>query len=104
MLPRERALVERLGNEFFTLLGVDCNDGDVRRCAARFAEQGVTWRNAIDDERSPPLSGLWNVRTVPQLYLLDAQGVIRQRWLGAPKNGVLEQAIDELVAETRRPH
>jgi SAM-dependent methyltransferase len=101
MLPRDRALVERFENEPFTLLGVDCNDGDASHCSVHFTAQGVTWRNAIDDERSPSLSGRWNVRTVPRLYLLDAQGVIRQRCLGAPKNGVPEQAIDELVAEAR---
>jgi len=47
----------------------------------------------------------WAVRGFPQLYLLDAEGVIRQRWFGNPGEEVLDQEIDALLAEhkARKP-
>jgi hypothetical protein len=100
MLAHDRALVERFQDRPFELIGVDCNDGDVTTAAPRLAQEGVTWRTAVDDERAS-LAARWNVRTVPQLYLIDAGGVIRERWLGVPDERGLERAIEALVQEAR---
>ncbi len=89
--------MQRLADKPFTLLGIDTSDGKRAQCAPRLAAEGVTWRNAIDDERDPTLAECWNVRTVPRLFLLDKQGVIRKRWLGPPPEAELERALDELL-------
>jgi hypothetical protein len=103
MLPHEKALVERLKDKPFALLGINCGDGKIDEVAPRLVEEGIAWRNAIDDEAEGAslrsLAKTWNVHGFPQLYLVDAKGVIRQKWLGSPGDEVLDKEIDALVAE-----
>ena len=97
MLPHEKALVKRLQDKPFALLGIN-NDGPAEEVLPRFQKEGITWRNAIEPEKDS-LASRWNVSGYPNLYLIDAQGVIRHHWLGSPGDEVLDQKIDELVAE-----
>ena len=43
--------------------------------------------------------GPWNVRGWPTLFVIDQDGVIRQKWLGSPGEKVLDDLLDELVAK-----
>jgi len=99
MLPHEKALVQRLQDKPFALIGIN-NDGPAAEVLPRFKKEGITWRNAIEPEQDP-LASRWNVNGYPNLYLLDAKGVIRYHWLGSPGDHVLDQKIDELVAEAQ---
>lgn len=101
MLPGEKALVQRLANEPFSLLGVN-SDGDAATVRRILADNGITWRQALDGDTDGPLATRWNVRGWPTLYLIDAQGVIRQRE-GLRDGAELERAIRALLAETRQP-
>ena len=101
MLPHEKTLVERLADKPFALLGVN-SDGDTPDVVPRFEEQGITWRNAMDGTPGGPWASSWNVSGFPTLFLIDAEGVIRERWLGSPGDDVLDERIDELVAEARQ--
>ena len=100
MLPHEKALVKRMQDKPFTLLGIN-NDGPAKDVLPRFQKEGITWRNAIEPEKGS-LASCWNVSSYPNLYLVDAQGVIRQHWIGSPDVKVLEQRVDELVAEAAK--
>jgi hypothetical protein len=100
MLPHERALVQRLANEPFALLGVS-SDGEADDVRPRLAEADITWRNAIDVTPSGPWATQWNVSGWPTLYLIDANGVIREKWIGSPGDDVLDAKIDELIAESK---
>ncbi len=100
MLPHEKALVKRLANEPFALLGVN-SDGDAANVLPRLQEEGIQWRNAIDVTPNGDWASKWNVSGWPTLYLIDAKGVIREKWLGSPGDDVLDQKIDELVAEAK---
>ncbi len=103
MLPHEKALVERMKDKPFALLGINCLDGKIDEVAPRLVKEGIAWRNAIDDEADgehlKSLAKSWNVHGFPQLYLVDAKGVIRHKWLGSPGEEVMDQTIDKLVAE-----
>lgn len=103
MLPHEKALVERMKDKPFALLGINCHDGKVDELAPRLKKEGITWRNAVDDEADgehlQSLAKAWNVHGFPQLYLIDAKGVIRNKWIGSPGDKVLDETIDKLVAE-----
>ncbi|NOT29576.1 MAG: hypothetical protein HOP15_03900 [Planctomycetes bacterium] len=99
MLPHEKALVKRLQNKPFALIGIN-NDGPATDVLPRFQKEGITWRNAIEPEKDS-LASQWNVSGYPNLYLIDALGVIRYHWLGSPGDDVLDQRIDELVAEAQ---
>jgi hypothetical protein len=97
MLPHEKALVKRLQDKPFALLGIN-NDGTADEVRPRFQKEGITWRNAIEPEKGS-LASRWNVNGYPTLYLVDAEGVIRHSWLGSPGDEVLDQAIDALLDE-----
>jgi hypothetical protein len=97
MLPHEKALVKRMQDKPFALLGIN-NDGAAAEVLPRFQKEGITWRNAIEPEKDS-LASRWNVTGYPSLYLIDARGIIRHRWLGSPGDEVLDETIDALVAE-----
>lgn len=103
LLPHKKALVERLQDEPFRFLGVLGREGDPAEFRARLKREGITWRNALD--LGAPSDGVlwsrWAVRGFPQFYLLDAAGVIRQRWFGDP-GAELEPAIEALLSKLEK--
>ncbi len=100
MLPHEKALVERMSNEPFALIGVN-SDGEQADVLARLQKEGINWRNAIDVTPDGPWASKWNVSGFPTLYLIDAKGIIREKWLGSPGDDVLDAKIEELVKEAK---
>lgn len=100
MLPHEKALVQRLQDQPFALIGIN-NDGPAVEVKPSLEKEGITWRNAIEPETGS-LASRWNVSGYPNLYLVDAEGVIRHHWVGSPGDEVLDETIDALVAEAKR--
>ncbi|MCK6446602.1 MAG: TlpA family protein disulfide reductase [Planctomycetes bacterium] len=100
MLPDAKALVQRLANERFSLLGVN-SDGDHATLRERLEREGVVWRQALDGDTNGPIATRWNVQSWPTLVLLDADGVIRSREL--PRDEArMEALIRALLAELPR--
>ncbi len=95
MLPHEKALVERLKDKPFALIGIN-SDGDAAVARKLLAEQGITWRNAIDVSTEGPWARAWNVSGWPTIYVLDHKGVIRFRDV---RDAELETAVNALLAE-----
>lgn len=102
MYPHERSLVEKLKDEPFAIIGVN-SDEDLEELAEVVKQENITWRSFWNGPQgtSGPISTQWNVRGWPTLYLIDAKGVIRHKWLGSPSTEVLDAAIDELIAEAK---
>ena len=100
MLPHEKALVERLKDKPFALLGIN-SDGEAEDVKKMLAEQEITWRQALDGGTDGPWATKWNVQGWPTLYLLDAEGKIREYWLGGPDEKELDQKIEALIAEAQ---
>ncbi len=101
LLPHVKALVKLLADEPFAFIGVFGRDGDAQEIAARMQRENITWRNAMDlaGAEGGALWSTWAVRSFPQFYLLDRQGVIRRRWFGNPGEETLEREILALLAE-----
>jgi hypothetical protein len=95
MLPHEKALVERLKDKPFALIGIN-SDGDAATVRKLLAEQGITWRNAIDVSTEGPWARAWNVSGWPTIYVLDHKGVIRHRDL---RDDELETVVNALLKE-----
>lgn len=95
MLPHEKSLVERLKDKPFALLGIN-SDGDAAKVKTILAEQGISWRQAIDGSTEGPLATRWNVRGWPTIYILDHKGVIRYRDL---RDEDMEAAVMKLLGE-----
>ncbi len=39
----------------------------------------------------------WKVTGWPTIYLIDHEGIIRNRWVGSPEDEVLDREIGQLV-------
>lgn len=109
MLPGERALVERLKNEPFALLGINSDErsddeGNLDKAATleyvrgMLVEEKVSWRQGIDWSTSGPLATQWNVQGWPTLYVLDENGTIR--WKGHDEAS-MTKAVDEALEALR---
>lgn len=97
-MPHLRALVERLKDEPFALIGV--NTGDSEEAYRKGVEDyGVSWTCAWQGPRVSPISDLFRVRGYPTILVLDGEGRIRHRGL---RGASLGEAVDELLAEARQ--
>ncbi len=98
MFPHERSLVTRLKDKPFNLLGVDL-DTDRDAMKKFVVDKQVNWRSWLDANNS--IAQKWEVKGIPQLFLLDENGVIRQKWGGPQSEEVLNKAIDDLVQKAQ---
>jgi hypothetical protein len=99
MYPHERSLVKRLADQPFALIGVN-SDADKEQLKPRLVEENITWRSFWNGPRgtSGPISGKWNVRGWPTIYIIDANGIIRDK----NKRGEhMDAAVDKLLAEMK---
>ena len=100
MFPHERSLVKRLEGKPFALLGIN-SDNDRDKTKESVQKEQITWRSWWDGGMTGgPTATAWNVEGWPTLYLIDAKGVIREKWIGSPGEEVLDSAIDDLLEET----
>lgn len=97
MLPHEKAMVERLKDRPFALIGIN-SDGDRAVVQKILKENGITWRQAIDVSTDGVLARRWNVRGWPTIYILDAKGVIRYKNL---RDQEMEDAVNRLLGEVQ---
>jgi peroxiredoxin len=99
MFPHERSLVKRMEGRPFVLLGINA-DETREELQQTIQAKNLNWRDWWDEDGN--ISEKWDVEAFPTLFLLDHHGVVRQRFVGAPNEGVLEQAIDRLVEEAEK--
>lgn len=99
MYPHERALVKRLANKPFALIGVN-SDKDREKLKTVLKEKNITWRSFWNGgSRSGPISTAWGVRGWPTIYVIDANGVIRYKNTRGP---AMDKAVDALLAEASK--
>jgi peroxiredoxin len=74
-----RNLVDQMQGKRFVMLGIHADDNDAR--AKAVAEQyALNWRS-FKDARGGPISKTYNINSWNTIYVLDKQGVIRNRGL-----------------------
>jgi len=98
--PRERALLERFGPKSFTIVGID-SDEDPQLGQKTAQEHGMTWpcfRDNLGPGRA--ITKDWHNIGFPMLYVIDQQGIIRRRWLGAPLQEDLSDVIAQLCGDS----
>ena len=100
MFPHERSLVARLKDEPFALVGVN-SDKDLEDCKAKSEKEKITWRSFWNGAEGTggPISKQWGISGWPTIYLIDAKGKIRHKFVGSPGDEKLDEAIDALVKE-----
>ncbi len=100
MIPHERELVKKLSGKPFTLLSVNVDEN--RATFTEFLEkEKMPWSHWVDGSRGP-VSKMFKIRAFPTMFLIDAKGIVRKKWVGSPGNEVMDKAIEELVAEAEK--
>jgi hypothetical protein len=95
-----------LANKPFALIGVNTNGYTPAKLKDVVGNQKLNWRSFADrgegdkDGESGPLCSKWNLQGTPTIYLLDASGVIRHRWIGSPGEKTLDAAIKRLLQDS----
>jgi hypothetical protein len=97
MIAHEKALVERLKNEPFALVGIN-TDGDLEEFKKACKKQGITWRSSFQGSTGGPLCREWGVRSFPTIYVLDSKGVVR--YINV-REDAMDRAIDKLLSEMK---
>lgn len=97
MYPYLRTMVEDYKGKPFALLGISVDD-DVQELRA-LAEKGeTTWPIWWDGEGAEgPLARQWVIRSMPTFYVLDREGVIRNKGFLQPRD--IEATVDMLLRE-----
>jgi|SRR6516164_2157780 hypothetical protein len=98
MFPHERSLVARLENKPFALIGIN-SDKDKDKLKESNEKEQITWRSFWDETTGGPIAKKWNIRGWPTLYVVDAKGVIRHKYVGSPGGETIDKVIDALVKE-----
>jgi len=100
MIPHEREMVKKLSGKPFALLSVNVDED--RAMFTEFLEkEKMPWSHWVDGGRGP-ISKMFKIRAFPTLFLIDAKGIVRNKWTGSPGNEVMDKAIEELVAEAEK--
>lgn len=97
MIPHNRELVKRFTGKPFALISVSA-DAKKETVAEFIAKEPMPWVHWFDGQGGDVAKTL-RIQAFPTLYLIDAKGVIRKKWVGAPKSEVLDKAVEELVKE-----
>ena len=99
MYTHQRALVDQYADAPFALVGVN-SDPDLAQLAPVLEQREISWRSFWDGPagRPGPIGEAWDVRAWPTLFLIDAKGVIRHKFIGA-NEAVIDSAIGELLGE-----
>jgi WD40 repeat protein/S1-C subfamily serine protease len=94
MYPEERALTEKLAGKPFAMLGVNCDSQDTLRQI--LSDKRVTWR-CWSDGKNGPITQIWQLEGYPLMFVIDHQGVIRQKFEGQTSPGQLQETVTELM-------
>jgi thiol-disulfide isomerase/thioredoxin len=100
MIPHERELVSKMSGKPFTLLSVSVDEEKATLTEFQGKEK-MPWAHWWDGAKGP-VAKMFRVRAYPTLFLIDAKGMVRKKWLGAPKSEELDKAVEELVAEAQK--
>ena len=101
MYGHERSLVKQYQGRPFALVGVN-TDRDAATLKRVQQEEQMTWRSWFDGPPGGPITAQWQIASFPTLYLIDAKGMIRKQFDGAPSAAELDAAIEPLVKEAEK--
>ncbi|HKB02059.1 MAG TPA: TlpA disulfide reductase family protein [Gemmataceae bacterium] len=100
MIPHERELVSKMSEKPFALIGVSV-DEEKDALTEFLGRQKMPWAQWWDGPKGQ-LTRMFKVRSFPTLYLIDAKGVVRHKWVSSPGDEVIDKAVAELVVEAEK--
>ena len=91
--------MKQLGKRPFALVGVNTLPKEPRELKEIMDRESLPWRSFADNG---DIARRWSLSGTPTIYLIDHAGVIRRKWVGAPGEKVLDDALLELVVEAEK--
>ena len=93
----------KLSSKPFALIGVHIGGANAKYLKGVMEKERINWRSFVDagNAGAGPIATTWSISATPTLYLIDAKGVIRYKWAGAPGEKVIDAALDKLIAAAR---
>ena len=85
----------KLKNRPFALIGVNVSAFETKDLKERMDKERMNWRSFVHQDA---INAKWNPST-PGYYVLDAKGVIRYKWFGAPGEKAIDSALEKLINE-----
>jgi thiol-disulfide isomerase/thioredoxin len=100
MIPHERELVEKYKDKPFVIISVSA-DEEKSDLTEFLSKEAMPWTHWWDGPKGPVLK-MFKIKAFPTLYLIDAKGVLREKWVGNPGNDKIDKAVADLVAEAKK--
>ncbi|MBI3819459.1 MAG: TlpA family protein disulfide reductase [Planctomycetes bacterium] len=84
----------------FVLLGVHVGGTSVQKLKEIVTKEGLTWRSFSDNGTAGAgrIARAWNHSMTPTFFLIDREGIIRNKWAGPPGAEIVDAAVTKLVA------
>jgi thiol-disulfide isomerase/thioredoxin len=99
MIPHERELAEKYKDKFVIVsVSADEEKSDLTEFLSK---EAMPWTHWWDGPKGS-VTKMFKIKAFPTMYLIDAKGVIRQKWIGNPGNEKIDKAVEELVAEAKK--
>src|SRR6184192_2149742 len=99
MYPHERSLVKKMEGKPFALIGVN-SDNDREELKPVLQREQITWRSFWNGGGlDGPISRAWKVEGWPSIWVIDAKGVVRYKYIGSPGGDQLDRAVESLMKE-----
>ena len=89
----------RYAGKPFAVLGVNVNGYGPTELGEAVRRHGLLWRSFADPGpvHRGEITRRWNISAIPVLYVIDAQGVIRHKWIGAPGEAAIDEALEQCL-------
>ena len=91
--------MKQLEKRPFALVGVNTLPKEPRELEEVMKREKLPWRSFAD---KGDIVRKWNLAGTPTIYLIDPAGVIRGKWVGAPGEKALDNALEELILEAEK--
>jgi thioredoxin-related protein len=89
-------MVKNLKDKPFVLVSVSADDKK-ETLTAFLEKEAMPWVHWWDNGPNSAVLKKYRVRAFPSLFLIDHNGVIKQKWVGSPGNEKLDKAVNEAV-------
>jgi peroxiredoxin len=100
MVPHERELFKRMQGKPFALYGVN-RDHELEKAQHAVEKNDMVWQHWQDEGKKGSIAELYSVSSIPQIFVLDPQGIIR--YINV-RGSELDAAVDHLMSEvTSKP-
>ncbi len=63
-------------------------------------QEKINWRSFANRDG---IAKQWNAPATPTYYMIDHEGTIRHKWVGAPGAKTIDKALTKLIEKARTP-